>query len=134
VSIKIKKTTFKAVSILFIFLLMSVVTKVNAGIEPVTIDQAKQLYDNGALFIDTRSYIERAFGVVKGSIAINKNEVTEKLSLLPKDKTKALVVYCARGVRAAVAADNLDNQGYLNIYVVSDVGFGAWKGAGYPVE
>ena len=117
------------------FVIMALLSPVaNAAVESITIDQAKRLYDQGAVFVDTRTYLERAFGVIKGSIAIKKNEVSEKINLLPADKQKPLVIYCMRGVRAAVAADKLDKRGYQNVYVISDVGFGAWKDAGYPVE
>jgi len=100
----------------------------------ISVDQAKILHDNGAVFIDTRSFIERKFGLIKGTIVISKNEVSKKQNLLPSDKSKDLVVYCAKGVRAAVAADKLVQLGYQRVYVIHDAGFRDWKKKGFPIE
>ena len=47
--------------------------------------------------------------------------------------TGAIVVYCAGGLRSALAADTLKTLGFTNVGHVEG-GFGAWKEAGLPVD
>lgn len=117
------------------FILLCIVTlPVQAEVQRITIHQAKELYDNGALFIDTRSLFERKLGVIRKALAISKNDIINKQSLLPADKSQIIVTYCAVGVRAGVAADRLDQLGYQNVYVIHNAGFRDWKKSGFPVE
>ena len=126
------KTT--GLALLLVLFLLPQLSQSEAAIENISIQQAKQLYDDGALFIDTRSYIERKFGIIKGAIAIKKSEIVKKQYLLPKDKNKVIVTYCARGIRAGAVANHLYQLGYQHVYVIYDAGFGAWNRAGFPVE
>lgn len=106
---------------------------INVGkVQAISVLDAKQLYDSGAVLIDTRSDLERYFGVIKDSMAINKSAVNEKASSLIPDKEKAVVTYCVSGVRANTAAENLVKLGYKNVYVINDAGYFDWKKAGYP--
>ena len=43
------------------------------------------------------------------------------------------MVYCAGGMRSALAADTLKTLGFENVGHVEG-GFGAWQAAGLPVE
>lgn len=101
-------------------------------VQKITVLGAKQLYDSGAVFVDTRSDLEQYFGVIKDSVEISKSEVNEKASDLIPDKERAVVTYCVSGVRANVTAENLIKQGYKNVYVIDDAGYFDWKKAGYP--
>ena len=44
-----------------------------------------------------------------------------------------IVVYCAGGLRSALAADTLKTLGFTDVGHIEG-GFGAWKAAGLPVE
>jgi rhodanese-related sulfurtransferase len=44
-----------------------------------------------------------------------------------------IVVYCAGGLRSALAADTLKTLGFRDVGHIEG-GFGAWKAAGLPVE
>jgi rhodanese-related sulfurtransferase len=44
-----------------------------------------------------------------------------------------IVVYCAGGLRSALAADTLKTLGFRDVGHIEG-GFGAWKSAGLPVE
>lgn len=116
------------------FLLVTSVT-VADEITYIDIHQAKQLHDQGALFIDTRTWIERKFGIIKGSVFMKKSEVFDVAQYLITDENQAVVTYCAVGVRASDAAAALVELGYTNLYVIANgQGYSHWKKAGYPTS
>lgn len=103
-------------------------------VQQVTVAQAKQLFDQGATFVDTRSWIEMKFGMVNNAIAINKHDVIKQAPELIKDKQQPIVTYCAAGVRASDAAQRFVELGYSKVYVITDAGFSDWQQAGYPTN
>ena len=120
---------------LVVCLLLSANASFADKIKYIDIHQAKQLHDQGALFIDTRTWIERKLGKIQGSVAMKKSEVIDVAQYLIPDKNKAVVTYCAVGSRASDAAANLSDLGYTNINVVANgQGYSHWKKAGYPVS
>ena len=101
----------------------------------IDIHEAKKLHDQGVLFVDTRSWIERKLGKIEGAVAMQKSEVIDVAQYLISDKHKEVVMYCAVGSRATVAAANLKKLGYSKIYVVANgQGYSHWKKAGYPTS
>jgi rhodanese-related sulfurtransferase len=48
-------------------------------------------------------------------------------------RDEAIVIYCARGNRSALAADTLQQMGYENVSSMAD-GWGGWIAVGGPVE
>ena len=116
-------------------LFFSATTIVADEIQYIDIHQAKSLYDEGALFIDTRSWIERKLGIIEGSVAMKKTQLNDIAEYLITDKTKPVVAYCAVGARASDAAAGLKKLGYSNLYVVANgQGYSHWKKAGYPTS
>jgi rhodanese-related sulfurtransferase len=49
------------------------------------------------------------------------------------DKSRPVVVYCAGGVRSALAAQTLQEMGYRDVSSMLG-GYDEWAGAQYPVE
>jgi len=49
------------------------------------------------------------------------------------DFDRKIVVYCAGGLRSALAADTLKTLGFTDVGHIEG-GFGAWKAAGLPIE
>eukprot|EP00403_Amphidinium_massartii_P016980 CAMPEP_0178412100 /NCGR_PEP_ID=MMETSP0689_2-20121128/21837_1 /TAXON_ID=160604 /ORGANISM="Amphidinium massartii, Strain CS-259" /LENGTH=93 /DNA_ID=CAMNT_0020033329 /DNA_START=153 /DNA_END=434 /DNA_ORIENTATION=- len=71
----------------------------------------------GATLVDVRGPGERVPGSIPaGSVScpLNMSDGTIPLQGLPADKNAALIVFCARGGRAARAIEFLNSQGYKN--------------------
>ncbi len=119
--------------LLFALLLISA-SLVNAEpIQYINVESAKALHEKGAQFIDTRSFIEAKFGMIQGSVRIPHDEIQNHQATI--DKEKPVVLYCAVGGRAGVAAKTLHSLGYQQVHVISNgQGFSDWKDAGYPLE
>ncbi|PKO37004.1 MAG: rhodanese [Betaproteobacteria bacterium HGW-Betaproteobacteria-6] len=112
----------------------------------VSTAQAKDLFDKGALFIDSRVTAEYAEEHIKGAVGIVYKEKHSKvskidpedtmdMSKLPSDKTKVLVFYCNgspcwRGYKGATMAIK---SGYSKVHWYRD-GIPAWKAAGHTVQ
>ncbi len=112
----------------------------------VSTDQAKQLFDKGAVFVDSRVAAEYAEQHIKGAIGVVYKEKHSKvstvdpadsmdLSKLPADKAQALVFYCNGSPcwRAFKGASAAIKAGYGQVFWYRD-GMPAWKAAGHPVE
>jgi len=76
----------------------------------------------GVLFVDVRTDKEAATGVIKNARHIPLEQLEDRLGELPKDKE--IILYCANGIRAEMAYQTLDKQGFktrfLNEYIVID--------------
>lgn len=102
----------------------------------IDIEQAKSLYDDGAQFVDTRTWAETKFGIVKNAKHLPHDEIDQAVaaSALP-DKLATLVLYCRSSGRASMAAQTLKSLGYENVRVFGpDKGFDDWSEAGLPTE
>jgi NADPH-dependent 2,4-dienoyl-CoA reductase/sulfur reductase-like enzyme/rhodanese-related sulfurtransferase len=71
----------------------------------------------GHFILDVRTAGEVAQGKVLGSVNIPVDSLRNRLDQLPKDKK--IAVYCASGVRSAIAARMLQQLGYKQVYNVS---------------
>lgn len=112
----------------------------------VTTDQAKEQFDKGARFVDTRVAAEYAEKKIKGAINVVYKEKfaresrvdaedTFDLAKLPSDKNAAVVFYCNgspcwKGYKGAAAAIK---AGYKKAYWYRD-GLPAWTSKGLPTE
>lgn len=116
----------------------------------VTVQEAKALFDQGAVFVDTRKPIEVSKQKIKGAVRGYYNEKggnnnkkadwdTSKDEFqtenLPADKSKTIVTYCngAKCWKSYKAAVTLTKMGYTNAKWMRD-GIPEWNKAGYPVE
>ena len=113
-----------------------------AGIQNVTVEEAKKMVEKGDVFIlDVRtpsefnsSHIEGATLIPvtnSGGSNLSPDQLLEsRINEVPKDKK--ILVYCRSGHRSSSASKILVNAGYSQVYNMEG-GINAWTGAGYPV-
>ena len=110
---------------------------VNHQLEIGDIPTAKELYDNGALFVDARPDEEYKKGHIKGAASLPvqqfQTRINEFKNNFPSDIT--IVTYCSGREcdDSHMLADYLLDKGFTDIRVFID-GYPAWKKEGYPIE
>ena len=72
--------------------------------------EAHALVAQGATLVDVRSSGEWQSGHIDGAVHIPVDEISARMSELPRDHT--VVDYCASGMRSARAASALRSAGY----------------------
>ncbi len=107
------------------------------GAKTIGVEEAKRLFENEALFIDTRKDKDWEAGRIPGAehLDVKKNFTPEALAEVAESKDEAIVVYCngKKCHRSSKGAKLAVEWGYTNVHYFRD-GFPAWKAAGYPVE
>ncbi len=105
-----------------------------------TIDgaRAKQMFDNGALFVDTRSNNDWEAGRIPGAVHLELKTVYNEESLMAETDTgkdEILVMYCngTKCMRSSKATAKAVDWGFKNVYYYR-LGFPDWKSRGYPTE
>jgi rhodanese-related sulfurtransferase len=81
--------------------------------------------------IDVRSKDEFRQGHIPGAKVIPLDQITKKLDKIPK--SHPVVFTCLSGTRSRMAAGQVANMGFENIYNHQG-GFRAWQQAGLPVK
>jgi len=88
---------------------------------------------DGAIIIDVREKEEHVQGIVPGAVLIPRGLLELKIEKLATDKDTPIAVYCAGGIRSALAAHSLQNIGYTNVQSVAG-GFSRYAQTGQEVE
>jgi rhodanese-related sulfurtransferase len=71
-------------------------------------------------------------GEIPGTEAhIAFDQVTQRLDEIPTQKDAKIVLYCRSGSMSAIAARELVDAGYTNVFNL-DGGYRAWSEAGFP--
>ena len=70
----------------------------------------------GAVLIDVRSAEEFNTGHLAGAVNIPHTEIEEKISLVAKERSTPLYLYCRSGRRVGIAMEALKNSGYTVMY------------------
>ncbi|NNJ96309.1 MAG: rhodanese-like domain-containing protein [Gammaproteobacteria bacterium] len=106
------------------------------GATTVSVDEAKWLYDDGAIFIDTRNPRYYARRHIPGSHHLDMKDGFTKGALeAVANKDQPIVIYssgehCARGYRGTVFAVS---WGYKKVYFFRG-GFVDWRDVDLPLE
>ena len=106
------------------------------GATTVDATKAKELFDDGALFVDVRSDKDWAAGRIPDAVHIELKKVFNEAALASEAaKDEAIVIYCngESCLRSSEASAKAVSWGFTNISYFRD-GFPAWKAAGYPSE
>jgi adenylyltransferase/sulfurtransferase len=88
---------------------------------------------NGFTLVDVRERDEFVQGHIPGAIFIPRGYLELQIEQHQPDRSKPVVIYCAGGVRSALAARNLKEMGYANTISLIG-GFNGWKNAGYAFK
>ena len=99
----------------------------------VTVGQAHQAQQAGALLVDVREPDEVATGSPTAAIRLVRGFLELEIEKVEPDLEREVLVLCAGGVRSLYAAHGLQQLGYSNVGSVAG-GYGAWKRAGLPIE
>lgn len=81
--------------------------------------------------IDVREREEYEQGAIPGAKFIPRGFLDVKIEREIPDKSKKIVLHCAGGTRSALAAKDLQDQGYENVISMSG-GFNQWDELGLP--
>lgn len=113
---------------------LSLVNDAKQRIKQETFRETKKRLDNGEklVLVDTREDAEWARGRIPGAIHLGRGIIERDIEKTIPDKTTPIVLYCGGGFRSALAADNLQKMGYLNV-ISMDGGWRGWTEAGFPV-
>lgn len=84
-------------------------------------------------FIDVREDHEFAKDHAKGARHLGRGILERDIETVVPNKQAEIILYCGGGYRSALAADNLQQMGYANVFSM-DGGIKAWREAGYPLE
>lgn len=87
----------------------------------ITVSELERLSPYSYILYDTRSEQEKLYGVMEGAVSVSADEL---LSAPPEDKSKQLIVCCARGKFSVDTAEQLSEMGY-DAYSLSG-GYAAW--------
>ena len=134
----------KFTSSLFLLFFLYCTTAIAGDVSPQTIDgattvdaaKAKQLFDQGALFVDVRRDSDWDNGRMPDALHLELKKVFSKESLLAEAKIDdPLVIYCngERCLRSSKATVLAIEWGFKKVFYFRD-GFPAWKQASFPVE
>lgn len=104
------------------------------GAQTVDTQQAKQLLDKGATFVDLRNSRKWRAGHVPGAIHLEFRKVFSEAALGQHvGKEQAVAFYMDRCGRCAKAVEQAVAWGYTNVYFFRD-GMRGWAKQGFPVE
>ena len=106
------------------------------GATSIDVVEARQLYDRGVMFIDTRPEFDWNTGHVAGAVLLELEKMfTEEALSELIDRAEEAVIYCqgSRCLRSAKATEKAVLWGFEKIYYFRD-GYPAWNAAAYPIE
>jgi rhodanese-related sulfurtransferase len=114
---------------------LKLVKDAKSRVQQIDIDEYRNMRESGEyhILVDTREDSEWAAGHVAGAVHMSKGVIERDIETNFPDKATALVLYCGGGFRSALAADNLQKMGYVNV-ISLDGGWKALKESGLPLE
>jgi rhodanese-related sulfurtransferase len=107
------------------------------GARTVNLDQARNLFDEGAVFIDVRDPQSWSLGHIEGSVNLDFSASEFAVLYVSKelDRKTPIVFYTNSPLeaRSAMASFFASNWGYTNVYYFRE-GFYSWMAADFPVQ
>jgi rhodanese-related sulfurtransferase len=115
-------------------LFLKIVNDAKSRVKETTVDEVKQKLDRGdkVLLVDVREESEFAKDHLPGAIHLGKGVIERDIETQVPDVNTPMVLYCGGGFRSAMAADNLQKMGYMNV-ISMDGGVRRWREKKYPM-
>ena len=112
---------------------LALVNDAKNRVRETTVDQVKARLDRGdkLLIVDVREDHEWARDHLPGAVHLSKGIIERDAEAKLPDKGAEIILYCGGGFRSALAADNLQKMGYINV-ISMDSGVRGWRDKGYP--
>jgi rhodanese-related sulfurtransferase len=112
---------------------LKLVDDAKSRIRQSSVQEVKQRLDakDTLTLIDVREEGEWARGHLPGAVHLCKGIIERDIENAVPGKATPLVLYCGGGFRSALAADNLQKMGYINV-ISMDGGWRGWTEAGFP--
>ena len=124
---------FVALAAVVILIIVSELKRFTKGYKEVLPAEAVMLINKqDALVLDVREANELGQGTIIDSKHIALGALDDKISSLPSDKEKPIVVFCKMGNRSAQAAKLLLKNSYTNVFSLKG-GFTAWVNDQLPI-
>ncbi len=112
---------------------LKIAENARSRVTEISVEEAREKIENGAILIDVREDNEFAAGHAAGATHIGRGVIERDIIGKFPDKDAELILYCGGGFRSALAADNLQKMGYTNVLSMAG-GWTAWTDAGAPTE
>jgi molybdopterin/thiamine biosynthesis adenylyltransferase/rhodanese-related sulfurtransferase len=106
------------------------IAAIRASIPEIDCAQASAMMAQGALMLDVREPDEHAQGAIPGAVHIPRGMLELEVAAKVPDRERAVIVYCAAGIRSALAVRTLAELGYTNARSLHP-GFTGWKNEGF---
>jgi rhodanese-related sulfurtransferase len=101
-------------------------------IREISIQEADQRRQKGALLIDVREADEFSTEHLPGALHLSKGVIEVRIEAQVPDPGREIICYCGGGNRSALVVESLQKMGYENAASMAG-GFKAWKEADLPV-
>src|SRR5215468_8477401 len=110
-----------------------ILRQAKSQIREITVQDVQDKFnpDNGFTLLDVREDDEWQQGHLDRAIFLPRGFLEVKADKVLADRSQPIVVYCAGGVRSALAAKTLQDLGYTDVYSMRG-GFNEWKNNGMP--
>jgi len=111
------------------------IARARSEIQEITASEVKRRLASKESFtlVDIRERDEFDQGKIPGAVFIPRGFLELRIEEKQPDRDAPSVVYCAGGVRSALAVRNLMEMGYTNVQSMIG-GFNGWKNAGYSFD
>ena len=113
---------------------LKIVDDARSRIKETNVDEVRERLDRGDKFvlIDVREESEFAKDHLPGAIHLGKGVIERDIESRVPDLNTPMVLYCGGGFRSAIAADNLQKMGYINVLSM-DGGVRGWREENFPM-
>jgi rhodanese-related sulfurtransferase len=113
---------------------LKIVDESRSRIKETNVDEVKRKLDDGEKFllVDVREESEFAKDHLPGAVHLSKGVIERDIESRVPDLNTPMVLYCGGGFRSAIAADNLQKMGYINVLSM-DGGVRGWREKNFPM-